>query len=95
MCGGGPLNAEVFFSNNDQSQCDRLSKTIQPKSRRTASDLTMLNVETYGGGLWHTWFDRDLSLAGKVMVRRSGGRLEHKLGESILRNPRDSNTRMF
>lgn len=30
-------------------------------------------------GLWHTWFDRGLGLAGKIVTRKEGGNLEEKL----------------
>ncbi|KAL3916694.1 MAG: hypothetical protein SGILL_005063, partial [Bacillariaceae sp.] len=42
---------------------------VKPKSKRNASGCTMLGVECYGGGLWHTWFDRDLSVSGRVLVQ--------------------------
>ena len=38
-----------------------------------ANKYTKLNVEGYGGMIMSTWFDRPLSVAGRVMVRTENG----------------------
>lgn len=52
---------------------------LKPKSASCKSGYLMVNVQTYGGGLWHTWFDRDLSVAGRVILRSDDGCFLHKL----------------
>ncbi len=39
---------------------------IKPMPLRSGSTYTQLGVEVYGGPLLNTWFDRDLSIAGRV-----------------------------
>jgi len=58
---------------------------IKPRSKKgsgTGSNGTgciQLAVECYGGGLWNTWFDRDLGISGRVFVRGEDGKIEQKL----------------
>ncbi|KAI9771837.1 MAG: hypothetical protein M1840_001607 [Geoglossum simile] len=63
---------------------------IKPVSKKQADGFLQVGVETYGGGIWHTWFDRDLSIAGRAMVRTKDGNITSKLFKSdrpILRIP--------
>ncbi|XP_010694703.1 probable aspartyl aminopeptidase isoform X2 [Beta vulgaris subsp. vulgaris] len=52
---------------------------LKPISASSKPGYLMLNVQTYGGGLWHTWFDRDLSVAGRVIVRTDDGSFVQRL----------------
>lgn len=40
---------------------------LKPVSKISSAGCLQLAVEPYGGGLWYTWFDRSLSVAGRVI----------------------------
>ncbi len=55
------------------SHCDSPTFRVKDVSElKGAGGLVRLNVERYGGMILSTWFDRPLSLAGRVMVDRNG-----------------------
>lgn len=69
---------------------DSCTLRLKPVSKKTGAGFMQIGVETYGGGIWHTWFDRDLSIAGRAMVKDGKGNIVSRLikvDRPILRIP--------
>ena len=64
---------------------------VKPRSKRSAPKDRSIQIgaECYGGGLWHTWFDRDLGISGRVFVREGDAIVQKlvKIDRALLRIP--------
>jgi len=63
---------------------------IKPQPELVREGYRQLGVEVYGGALYSTWLDRDLSIAGRVCVKGGHGELAMhlvQLGGAPLRIP--------
>ena len=71
------------------SHTDSPALKLKEKAVQTSAFYASLNVETYGVGLWYSFLDKPLKIAGRV-VRREGNRLvtENVLSLSRCRSPR-------
>ncbi|GAB7352378.1 hypothetical protein MBLNU459_g2814t1 [Dothideomycetes sp. NU459] len=41
---------------------------VKPNGKETSSGKQRMAVEPYGAGIWSSWFDRDLGLAGRALI---------------------------
>ena len=59
---------------------DALTAKLKPISQvPNKSGFVQLGVAPYAGGLGPTWWDRDLSIGGRVIVKESSGKISSKL----------------
>jgi len=78
---GGGIIAWVVAEHHDASSplrivgahTDSPNLRIKPQPDVSTLGITQLGVEVYGGALTNSWLDRDLGLAGRVVVRSGDG----------------------
>lgn len=68
VAGTDPVEDNGFhiIASHSDSPCFKLKPSCEMV---TEGGLVKLNVEKYGGGILYTWFDRPLSISGRVALR--------------------------
>lgn len=59
---GNDLGLRIYGAHTDSP-----ALKIKPGGEYASAGFAMTNVEVYGGALLHTWFDRELRLAGRLI----------------------------
>lgn len=75
--GGGPISETGLRMAGAHTDSPCLK--VKPQPELVRSGYFQLGVEVYGGALLNPWFDRDLSLAGRISYRNRDGRLRNTL----------------
>lgn len=80
-----PGNGFTIIGTHTDSPCLK----VKPNFDKEKNGYLAVGVECYGGGIWASWFDRDLTIAGRVVVREEEN-INHRLihiDRPILRVP--------
>jgi aspartyl aminopeptidase len=63
------IDADQAYFKIVGTHCDSPCIRLCPKSKIVNGGYLQLDVQSYGGALFKTWFDRELSIGGRVTVR--------------------------
>ncbi len=67
-----------MIGTHTDSPCIRLA----PKFDHKSNGFEQVCLQMYGGGLWHTWYDRSLLLGGRIIIKNDEGKLQTLLYQS-------------
>ncbi len=76
-----PKNCGDFSFLATATHNDSPTFKLKPNPLIKRGDLTLLDVEPYGGMIYNTWLDRPLSFAGRLMIEKDGY-IEERLFDS-------------
>lgn len=69
-----PVSATILASHIDSP-----ALKIKPQPEISSHGIGLFGTEIYGGPLLHTWLDRDLAVAGRIVVIGNNGQCESKI----------------
>ena len=67
---GGKFDPETSGFMVVGAHTDSPCPKLKPISTLEKDGHVMLGVVGYGGGIWHSWFDRDLTVVGRALVKQ-------------------------